>query len=170
MSTRSRLSKRCWRSRSRRVRVHAGALLLALVACWWMARPAQAQAAPGPGWTAQLSELQHNVSGWVEIVDERTVRLHDFTYDGLGPRVYVTLGAADSNSAFAAGLYLDPVFAVGRAYAGETVDVTLPDGVESFDGYRAVSVWCDEFSVNFGSGLFAPPPRLYLPLLAHVAN
>ena len=37
--------------------------------------------------------------------------------------------------------------------------VDLPAG-ETLDGWNAVSVWCAEFRVNFGSGTFAPPPAL----------
>jgi hypothetical protein len=151
---------------SLRRRSGLGTILLPILLLWVNPMTAQAQAdGPRPGWKTDLSELQHDVSGWVEIVDDRTLRLHDFTYDGLGPRVYVTLAAEDTNDAFRQGLYLEPVFAVGRAYDKETVDVTLPSGVTGWAGYHAVSIWCDEFAVNFGSGRFAPPTKLYLPSL-----
>ena len=32
-----------------------------------------------------LSELQHGVRGMVYMVDEFTVRIREFSYDGLGP-------------------------------------------------------------------------------------
>jgi hypothetical protein len=157
---------------SLRRRYGLGTILLPVLLLWVNPMAAQAQVdGPRLGWKTDLSELQHDVSGWVEIVDDRTLRLHDFTYDGLAPRVYVTLAAEDTNDAFRQGIYLEPVFAVGRAYDNEMVEVTLPSDVASWAGFHAVSIWCDEFSVNFGSGVFLPPTKLYIPsLLTPIMN
>ncbi len=107
------------------------------------------------GWSARLSSLQHGVSGTVTIVDARTLRLSGFNYDGGGPRVYAYLGTGNNNAAFSAG---PPIGALlqRRPYVNETLDLQLPEG-QSLDNYSAISIWCVEFRVNFGSGLFVAP-------------
>jgi electron transfer DM13 len=107
------------------------------------------------GMTAELSTLFHNVSGTVTVVDEDTFRVDDFTYDGGGPAVYFYLGADESNAAFGSGPGIDPLL-TGSAYDGTQGPLffDLPAG-ESFLDYDAISVWCIDFNVNFGSGTFA---------------
>ncbi|MCP5515655.1 MAG: DM13 domain-containing protein [Verrucomicrobiales bacterium] len=43
----------------------------------------------------------------------------------------------------------------GTAHSGDSVTVSLPEG-QSLDGYNAISVWCVDFAINFGSGTFQP--------------
>lgn len=106
------------------------------------------------GWVARLSSLQHGVSGTVTIVDERTLRLSGFHYDGGGPLVFAYLGANDSSAAYAAGRAIGPQLAT--AYANATVEMQLPEG-QTLDGFTALSIWCAAFRVNFGSGEFKAP-------------
>jgi hypothetical protein len=101
--------------------------------------------------------LQHGVRGTVTIVDDRTIRLSNFYYDGGGPRVYVYLGAENSNAAFTSGRVIGPLLQ-RRLYVNETLELQLPEG-QTLDGFKAVSIWCDEFRVNFGSGSFIAPPK-----------
>jgi hypothetical protein len=107
-------------------------------------------------WSAELSTISHNVSGTATIVDDVTIQVDDFFYDGGGPLVYFYLGATNSGSSFANGLEVPPLLS-GTAYNGESLTLTLPPG-ETLDGYGAISVWCAEFNVNFGSGSFDPEP------------
>lgn len=106
------------------------------------------------GAQADLSSLFHNVSGTVTVVDDDTFRVDDFTYDGGGPAVYFYLGADDTDAAFGAGLEVTPIL-TGTAYDGTqgSLFFDLPAG-ESFADYHAISVWCAQFSANFGSGYF----------------
>ena len=117
--------------------------------------------APGyarAGWVANLSTLQHGVSGKVTIVDARTVRLTEFNYDGGGPQVYAYLGADNSDAAFQAGRVIGPQLnRAGPAYVNATLELQLPPG-QTLDEFAAVSIWCAEFRVNFGSGGFKAPP------------
>ena len=112
------------------------------------------------GWSADLATYFHDVAGTVTVVDERTLLVEHFTFDGGGPAVYFYLGTTDSNAAFSSGLQLDPQLT--RAYDDEAFTLTLPPG-ETLDAYGAVSVWCAAVGVNFGSGSFessVPPyPR-----------
>ncbi len=108
------------------------------------------------GAQAELSMQFHNVGGTVTVVDEDTFRVDDFTYDGGGPAVYFYLGATALNAAFASGLEIDPIL-TGTVYDGTQGPLfyDLPAG-ETFNGYNAISVWCADFKVDFGSGYFYP--------------
>lgn len=105
-------------------------------------------------WTAQLSNLAHKVSGKVTIVDDRTLLIEGFNYDGLGPQVYAYLGSSDSNSAYRMGRSIGPQ--LSQAYVNGRLSLQLPEG-QTLDGWNALSIWCVDFRVNFGSGSFAPP-------------
>ena len=104
------------------------------------------------GWQAPLSTLFHNVSGTVTIVDANTLLVEDFNYDGGGPAVYFYLGADNTDGSFNSGLGIGPLL-TGTTYTNDTLLVDLP-GTQTLDGYTAISVWCADFNVNFGSGTF----------------
>ncbi len=110
------------------------------------------------GDVAELSDLFHNVGGTVTVVDADTFRVDDFTYDGGGPVVYFYLGSEQTDAAFTSGLEVQPLL-TGTVYDGTQGPVffDLPAG-ETFDGYHAISVWCAQFGVDFGSGTFMTPP------------
>lgn len=121
-----------------------------------LAAAATQAATPLVGWRAELSELFHEVSGTVTIVDADTVRVDDFTYDGRGLVVYFYLGANQSTPAFTNGLAIGPQL-VGTPYDGtqDPLLFDLPAG-QTIDGYHAVSVWCVNVSASFGDGTFLP--------------
>lgn len=104
------------------------------------------------GWEAQLSTKFHEVSGTVRIVDHNTLEVEDFSYDGGGPAVYFYLGTENTQAAFLNGIGVGPLLS-GPAYNNETLTIDLPAG-ETMDMYNAVSVWCVDFEINFGSGTF----------------
>jgi len=107
------------------------------------------------GWVADMPPGAHMAQGIATIVDERTIRVDHFTYDGTAPQVYFYLGATDSYASFLAGIPIGPE--LDQAFDDETVTVQLPEG-ETLDGWGAISVWCAEFDVNFTSAAFVPPP------------
>jgi hypothetical protein len=113
---------------------------------------------PRAAWVADITRGEHSVTAQVTIVDERTLQVEHFTYDGTAPLVYFYLGASDDDTAFENGLQLDPI--LDRAYNDETLVLKLP-GAETLDGYNAISVWCAQFSVSFGSATFTAPADLY---------
>lgn len=106
---------------------------------------------PRVGQVATLSTFAHSVSGTAEIVDDCTIRIRDFTYDGGGIDVRVYAGVA--------GRYDPPVgFAIspnikGLGFNGETLTVQLPEGT-TLDDLDGISVWCTDVQVSFGDGLF----------------
>jgi hypothetical protein len=113
---------------------------------------------PRAAWEADIPSGAHSVEALVTIVNERTLQVEHFTYDGTAPLVYFYLGASDDDTAFENGLQLEPL--LDRPYNDESLILNLPGG-ETLDGYNAISVWCAQFSVNFGSASFTAPTAMY---------
>ncbi|CAK1540880.1 unnamed protein product [Leptosia nina] len=111
-----------------------------------------------------LSQLQHGVRGTVYAVDSRTIFLKDFHYDGVGPAAYFYVGTSKSPSAQGGVRLRDErgQSAPLRKYRGDGVTLSLPDG-KTLKDFSWFAVWCDDYSVNFGSveiprGLEYPKP------------
>lgn len=111
-----------------------------------------AQSYARAGWEAQLSGPFHDVAGTVRIVDEDTLEVEGFSYDGGGPAVYFYLAAENTTASFGEGLAVGPLL-TGTVFSDDSLTLDLPAGV-TLDGYHAISVWCVDFLVNFGSGTF----------------
>ncbi|QDT69019.1 Electron transfer DM13 [Planctomycetes bacterium MalM25] len=129
-------------------------LLVTLVAV----TPSLAQlTSPQVGWQADLETHFHDVAGLVTIVDEDTIRVDDFVFDGQGLDVLFYLGAENTNQAFTNGLPIGPQL-VGPAFDGmqEPLIIDLPAG-ETLEGYNAISVWCVDVYISFGDATFLPP-------------
>lgn len=103
------------------------------------------------GEVANLSTVAHSVSGHAEIINNCTLRITNFNYDGGGlPDVYI-YGA--ENGAYTTG------FRIG----GNIFSNTFTDGVlqlnildeDTLDSLDGISVWCEGVSVSFGDGVFA---------------
>ncbi len=144
---------------------HHGLFSTALVALTAACLPGHHAAADCPtdlyeraAWTADLPfDPGHDVQGSVTIIDAQTLQVEGFSYDGTAPAVYFYLGAENSNDAFANGLELQPQ--LDRAYDNERLTLLLPPGA-SLDDYSAISVWCEQFSVNFTSASFVAPTQM----------
>lgn len=106
------------------------------------------------GYTGTFSTLAHNVSGKATVIDDCTLEITQFNFDGAAPNVKF-YGGINGNftdsDAFAIGERLD-----GRSYTNETILLELPEG-KFVDDFDSLSVWCVAFSANFGNlGLEAP--------------
>lgn len=114
---------------------------------------------PQPGEEASLSTDFHEVSGTLRVIDADSLMVENFTYDGGGPAVYFYLGESDSPAAFGSGIPIGPLLSA-TVFDGSQAPfvIDLPAG-QTFEGYGAVSVWCVDFQVSFGSGAFAPVPE-----------
>jgi mono/diheme cytochrome c family protein len=108
---------------------------------------------PKVGQTTELSRRAHGVSGKARVVDDCTIELTEFTYDGGGidVRFYGGLGGDYDNG-----------FSMSEAdqrrdtpYAGETVYAQLPAG-RTLDDLDGISVWCVAVGFSFGDGRFGP--------------
>ncbi|MBA2661570.1 MAG: DM13 domain-containing protein [Bradymonadaceae bacterium] len=105
------------------------------------------------GWVAELSTKSHAVSGHAEIIDDCTVRITDFHFDGGGIDVRI-YGAKDAN--YLVGFPMTEDLVRPTPYSGETIIARLPTDV-SLDDLDGISAWCVDFAVDFGSGTFAAP-------------
>ena len=112
---------------------------------------------PRAGWETHFTQTGHGVKGTATILDERTIRLTHFSYDGFAPDMYVYLATNLTAAAFLTGsLTASPRLA--RAYTNETYTVQLPVG-KTLNGWTSISIWCRQVQANFGWGTFAPPNR-----------
>lgn len=103
------------------------------------------------GQVATLSTRSHGVSGKVVVVDNCTLEIRNFNYDGGGlSKVFVYGGKAGNYLAgFPVGNNLR-----GTSFANQTLTVNLKAGeLDKMDG---VSIWCTDANANFGDGLFGP--------------
>lgn len=109
---------------------------------------------PRVGWTADLgvNTGEGQVSGFVTMVDDCTLELHDFSYDGNGIDVRV-YGAKDSS--FRPAVTMGPNI-VGRTFSKETWRVTLPKD-KTLEDFDWVGIWCVAVGADFGSGPFKAP-------------
>ena len=105
------------------------------------------------GWNGNFSTLAHNVSGKATIIDDCTIHISEFYYDGGGPEVYI-YAANNHNygdtSAFAISQRIN-----NNVYDNNSLTLTLPNG-KSLDDFNGLSVWCVDFAANFGQLEFTP--------------
>ena len=101
------------------------------------------------GQTTTLSERAHGVKGSVRIVDDCTIVLEGFSYDGGGidVRIYAAKAADYDN-----GYPISPNI-LGTRYSNGSLTVQLPVD-KTLDDLDGVSVWCVAASFSFGDGLF----------------
>lgn len=108
---------------------------------------------PMVGWTTELSNLFHMVGGTATIVDDCTIEITDFTFDGNGIEVRIyggTGGNFNAGPPLSDDLYNWPV-----GYDHVTLSFQLPADV-TLDDFDGISVWCVAVGVSFGHGTFAP--------------
>jgi hypothetical protein len=105
------------------------------------------------GHSGTFETFHHNVSGKATIIDDCTIEISQFDYDGGGPDVYF-YGAINhdytGNSAFAIGEKIN-----GTVYNNSTILLTLPSN-KTLDDLNGLSVWCQDVNVNFGQVTFTP--------------
>ncbi len=106
------------------------------------------------GWTTTLSTKFHGVKGNATVVDDCTIVIDSFFFDGGGidVQVYAALnGQYNGGFSISGQLYNFPI-----GYANDTIELTIPEG-HSLDDIDGIAVWCVAVGVSFGDGLFAPP-------------
>ena len=108
---------------------------------------------PMVGHIANLETYFHQVSGTAEIIDDCTIEIRDFTYDGTGidVRIYGGLGGN-----YVDGFPMTEDLLLPGGYDNDTIYATLPDD-KTLDDLDGISVWCIDVAVDFGSGMFGPP-------------
>jgi hypothetical protein len=105
------------------------------------------------GHSGFFETFSHNVSGKATIIDNCTIEISQFSYDGGGPEVYM-YGAIGhqyaSGSAFPIGQKM-----TGNTYENATFQIKLPSN-KTLDDLTGLSVWCVDFDANFGQMEFTP--------------
>ncbi|WP_394172883.1 DM13 domain-containing protein [Thalassotalea litorea] len=106
---------------------------------------------PMVGYSGEFETFSHQVSGRATIVDNCTIQIDFFNYDGGGPDVFFYLGKDHdytAESAFAIGQQLN-----GMVYDNASITLKLPAN-RSLDDFNTLSVWCIDFAVDFGHLVF----------------
>ncbi len=94
-----------------------------------------------------LSSLAHNVSGNVTVYEDNSIDVVLFNYDGRAPDVYFALGHYN-NGEFVYEILITDI--ITEAFVDDTYEIIVDDDI-NLDDYEAISVWCHEFSEDFGS-------------------
>jgi mono/diheme cytochrome c family protein len=110
---------------------------------------------PRVGWVADLgiNTGEGQVSGFVTMIDDCTLELSNFSYDGEGIEVRVF---GSKVKTFRPGFTIGPDI-VGKRFSKATWRVTLPAG-KTLDDLDWVSIWCVKARADFGSGPFLMKP------------
>lgn len=91
----------------------------------------------------------HNVSGTAHIVNNRTIELRNFNFDGGGIVVEVYVSPSPTFSPY---LSLSDDL-VGTVFINETVVLDVPEDA-NLDDFNYISIWCVTAGASFGDGLF----------------
>lgn len=103
-----------------------------------------------------INRSSHGVSGTATIIDDCTIEITNFNFDGTGVRVefYGAQDIGDFVSNKQQTFSIDRTDFLRRpGYVNETVTVRLQPGV-SLDDFNSISVWCVPIGIDFGSGTF----------------
>jgi Electron transfer DM13 len=101
------------------------------------------------GRSAVLVTKGHGVTGTATVIDDCTIEIKNFSYDGGGlPDVFVYGGKGGD---YKAGFPIGPNL-FGTRRTNETIQVTLKVG--ELDALDGISIWCVGAGVSFGDGLF----------------
>jgi hypothetical protein len=105
------------------------------------------------GHVAELETHHHDTAGTATILDDCTIQVTGFTYDGTGldVRFYGALG-----SDFDSGFALTEDLIRDGGYSDETLTITIPEG-HTVDEVDSLSLWCVDVSRSFGDGVFVAP-------------
>jgi mono/diheme cytochrome c family protein len=104
------------------------------------------------GQTMIFSNLAHGISGSAKIVDNCTIEISGFDYDGQGPSVFFYGGLNNDYRGTGAGFSIGNQLN-GRSYNNATITLSL-SSTSILDNMDGLSVWCSDFDVSFGDGQF----------------
>ncbi|ADE53068.1 DM13 domain-containing protein [Coraliomargarita akajimensis] len=99
---------------------------------------------------AELVTRHHGVSGTARIVNNRTIEIRDFNFDGQGLVVEIYLG---TDSTYTNYISISGELVRATPYIDETLVLDVPAGTD-IDAYTHISVWCVTAGVSFGDGVF----------------
>ncbi len=100
------------------------------------------------GQTATLTTRSHGVAGKATIINDCTIKMTNFSFDGGGLDVLFYGGI---NGNYKSGIALGEQL-VGKKFNQATYLITLKKG--DLDKLNSLSVWCVDVDVSFGDGSF----------------
>ena len=107
---------------------------------------------PRVGQTAELiNTFIHGIQGTARIVDNCTIVINNFNYDGMGIDVRI-VGILNGDLQNPVILSQENLVRL-EPYVNETLTVALPEGV-TLDDVPTISVFCVPFKFSFGEGTF----------------
>ncbi len=104
---------------------------------------------PAVGTSSEFTTRAHDVSGTLTVIDDRTLEVSNFVFDGGGVNVFFYYG---TDGDYRNGGQIGPQLR-GTVFNGETITLTLPDGL-TLDDFNGLSVWCVPFFADFGDARF----------------
>lgn len=123
-----------------------------------------------------IETFHHGAGGEVFALDEKTLMIKDFTYDGAGPDAFFWVGPEgtpsnvpdETKTKILAHPYVEPGYyeyrdqsaPILKGAAKEQITLRLPENMKVGD-IKWLSVWCRKFGVDFGNLIF--PTDLNLP-------
>jgi len=102
---------------------------------------------PLVGTSAEFTTRFHDVVGTVTVLDDCTLEVTNFGYDGLGPNVYFYTGL-DGNFQGQNARRIGPQLN-GKVYVNDVIRLQLPADL-TLDDVNSLSVWCIDFRISFG--------------------
>ena len=102
------------------------------------------------GQTAELITRFHGTVGTATIVDDCTIVVTGFGYDGTGIDVRFYGGLSGN---YNAGFALSDNLLRAGGYAGDTLTLRVPAG-HTLDDLDGLSLWCVDVGVSFGDAMF----------------
>jgi len=115
----------------------------------------------------QLTPFYHDVTGRVYVINSRALRVVGFNYDGSAPDAHFTVGVHGAGSSPDERGIVVPTVKEGSSPLGSYYDsdvmLSLPQEIESVTEVLWLSVWCVQFSVDFGHIIFPSPLPFTLP-------
>jgi len=138
-------------------RAHDIGRLVLITLALGMAADAHAALYSKAGQIAVATGPFHSVHFEATIINAQTIQVHHFNYDASAPYVFFWLGG--STATLGSGVPVgDQLRNDGTDYVDDSVRLVLDAG-SSLDDYGALSVWCADFSIDFGSMDFGPNPN-----------
>lgn len=95
----------------------------------------------------------HQISGSLTVLDDRTIEVTNFNFDGQGVAVYFYLGTDGRFRGNQGGIEIPGLLNRGTPYVNETLTINLPAGV-TLDDFNSISVWCVPFNASFAAAVF----------------
>jgi len=100
-----------------------------------------------PKYLGKFSKVSHNVEGDIFLLDDRTIYIQGFSFDGQAPDVHFWSDGVAIPYYTRANPHVAMV--VGK-YQKEDVVLMLPPEKPTIDKLGHFQVWCRQYKINFG--------------------